>query len=103
MHDLTRRSRLDLPILLEGLRAQHATTIGWAPVIASWEQIFAGDTEMDIEPDDIHCEVQGSLGYVSCKEVINTGGGKMAAINIFRRQEDGGWRMAAHHAGPIML
>lgn len=81
----------------------HAPVTGFSSVIASWEQIFSGDGEMKIEADDIHCEVQGNLGYVSCKELIKPGSGKMAAINVFRRQKDDSWRMVVHHAGPIMV
>ena len=81
----------------------HAPMTGWSSVIASWEQIFSGDSEMKIEADDIHCEVQGNLAYVTCKELITPGSGKMAAVNVFRRQGDDSWRMVVHHAGPIMV
>jgi ketosteroid isomerase-like protein len=74
---------------------------GWEPlyerahVIASWRAILQ-------DPPPVHCQAPrvydyGDSAFVICWELV--GDHYLIATNIFV-QEDGGWRMVHHQAGP---
>ena len=80
---------------------------GYDSVIESWEQIFAGfslvgddDNEFNIEPSRVTIDICGQTAICKCVEKVN--GGKLEALNLYRR-EDGKWRMTMHMASPTVM
>ncbi len=66
-------------------------------VMASWRGILGG------VPPAIACSqaiarVAGTAAFVVCTETLDAG--ELVATNVFV-QEDGAWKMAHHHAGPV--
>ena len=81
---------------------------GYDSVIESWEQIFAGfsrvgdddNNEFNIEPSRVTIDICGQTAICKCVEKVN--GGKLEALNLYRR-EDGKWRMTMHMASPTVM
>jgi ketosteroid isomerase-like protein len=89
---------------------------GYDDVIQSWKQIFVGfsrvgDNDNDdddivaessfrIEPSRVKIDICGRTAICKCVEKVN--GGKLEALNIYRR-EDGRWRMTMHMASPTVM
>jgi hypothetical protein len=91
---------------------------GYDAVIQSWKQIFVGfsrlgddgndDDDDDIvaeslfhiEPSRVKIDICGRTAICKCVEKVN--GGKLEALNIYRR-EDGRWRMTMHMASPTVM
>jgi len=53
---------------------------------------------------DEHVVVAGDVAWVSCDENLLTGEGSatVASLNLFARDDDGPWKMLAHHGAPVM-
>lgn len=84
---------------------------GWAmlhgseAVQASWERILGGPQHLQFIVSDERPHVEGTLGWVTCVEnLLSEAGpqGSTAAVNLFRRDDHGQWRMVAHHASPVL-
>lgn len=77
---------------------------GWAPlfgrqaVMASWRAIFGSAEPPQIEMDEPHAVVVGSTAFVVCSEHL--GEAIIVATNVFV-EEEGVWRLAHHHGGPM--
>jgi len=75
-------------------------------VMESWKQIFAGyagseDEEVfQIAPSRVKIDICGGTAICSCVEETN--GGRIEALNIYRR-EGGSWKMINHHASPTIM
>jgi ketosteroid isomerase-like protein len=70
---------------------------GREAVMASWRGILGG------VPPAITCSeavprVAGTAAFVVCTESLDAG--ELIATNVFV-QEDGAWKIAHHHAGPV--
>ncbi|MGK5451528.1 nuclear transport factor 2 family protein, partial [Streptomyces radiopugnans] len=65
---------------------------------------------------DVEVSVAGDTALVTCTENILSGGpaeedgsagplvgGLVVATNVFRRTEDGRWRVWAHHGSPVLV
>lgn len=77
---------------------------GRAAVEASWRVMFAGQTGLRFEAENVRITQDGPLSIHSLRERIFVDGrpvGAALATNIYRREE-GGWRMLMHHASPAM-
>ena len=69
-----------------------------------------GSASVSAEPDcaRMTCGVQvvvaGDVAWVSCDENLLTGEGSatVASLNLFARDDDGPWKMLAHHGAPVM-
>lgn len=72
--------------------------LGRAEIIASWAEIFSHGGQPDITFMPRQMALVGSVGIVCGIEIL--GNGQFACTNIFVA-EDGVWRMAHHHAGPM--
>lgn len=79
-----------------------ATLRGWGPVAASWFSLFAGPQQLQFIVTEVHAEVLGDVGVVSCNENIlgAAGGGTVAALNLFTAR-DGRWVLLAHHGSAV--
>jgi ketosteroid isomerase-like protein len=82
--------------------------VGWPAVRRSWAAIFAATPYMQFIVTDVHAILAGDGGMVCCTENILSGGAEgglgashAIATNIFVWR-DGGWRMIAHHASPVL-
>lgn len=84
---------------------------GWAilhgsqAVQTSWEQILGGPQHLQFIVSDERAHVEGALGWVTCVENLlsETGPqGSTAALNLFRQEDHGQWRLVAHHASPVL-
>lgn len=78
---------------------------GWAAlcdresIMRSWEGILSNPEAPRIACFDERVLLYGEVALVLCEEELD--GGTLAASNLFVR-EDGGWRLAHHHAGQIV-
>ena len=68
-------------------------------IISSWVAILTSADAPRIACYDERVLLYGDTALVLCEEELS--GGTLAASNLFVR-EDGGWRMAHHHAGQIV-
>lgn len=85
---------------------------GSKAVMQSWEQIFVGysskqdedddddDEAFGIVPSNVRVDICGRTAICACVE--ETGGGRLEALNIYRR-EGGAWKMVNHMASPTMM
>ena len=75
-------------------------------VMESWKQIFAGYAGSDdknafrISPSRVKVDICGRTAICTCVEETN--GGRLEALNIYRR-EGGRWKMVNHMASPILM
>ena len=79
------------------------TLHGWAAVAASWFALFQGPVNQFILTNEV-VAVAGDAGWVSVDENViaeRSGGGTVAALNLFVRRDDG-WRMVAHHGSSVV-
>ncbi|MSQ23077.1 MAG: DUF4440 domain-containing protein [Chloroflexi bacterium] len=74
--------------------------LGREPVIESWERILGNPTQLKIFSGGANVSVIGEVAIVACSEMV--GGSPLAATNVFVR-EDGSWKLAHHHSGPVSL
>ena len=80
---------------------------GWDAVRASWEAIFKNSHEMRFSIGDVHAQVEGVLGWVTCTEnILSEVGDRVSvtailATNLFERGP-GGWRLVHHHASHVL-
>ncbi|HEV2098892.1 MAG TPA: nuclear transport factor 2 family protein [Stellaceae bacterium] len=78
---------------------------GWAAltdrqeIMSSWTGILTSPGAPRIACYDERVMLYGDTALVLCEEELD--GGTLAASNFFVR-EDGGWRIAHHHAGQIV-
>jgi ketosteroid isomerase-like protein len=81
--------------------------VGLRAVLESWRAIFEGTGEIRFHTEDSHVTVQGEVGWVVSREVLRTEvqgspvENTLTAVNVFVREDDA-WRIAHHHAGPIL-
>ncbi|MCA9604934.1 MAG: nuclear transport factor 2 family protein [Myxococcales bacterium] len=73
---------------------------GRAPVIQSWRGILGNPSAPSIEATDVDVSVIGDVAIVTCHEGERGQPTQIVATNVFVR-EDGAWRIAHHHAGPL--
>lgn len=81
-----------------------ATLRGWGAVAGSWFALFGGPQRLQFILTNESVEVAGDLAWVSVDENLLDGdsvGGTLAALNVFARADDGGWRVVVHHASPV--
>lgn len=76
-------------------------------VMRAWKDIFAGTEEITFRIDNPVVTVAGDAGWVVCHEVLHTTSqgspieNILTTINTFVL-EGGHWRLAHHHAAPLM-
>lgn len=80
------------------------TLRGWGAVASSWAALFDGPQRLQFIVTDAHAVVSGDVAWVTCDENLlgGEGGATVVALNLFRRDAAGGWRMVAHHGSPVM-
>jgi len=79
------------------------TLLGWGPIAASWFTLFTNGQHLQFIVTNTHAWKAGDIAWVTCDENIladGTGGGTVAALNVFRRHGDR-WRLVAHHGSPV--
>jgi hypothetical protein len=76
---------------------------GWSRVSASFFALFQNAEHLQFILTNEHTEVIGDAGWVSVDENILDADGAttVAAMNLFARNEEGAWRMVAHHGSPV--
>ena len=78
--------------------------VGYGAVRASWEQLFAGDSKLKFELDQVVSIETVGLAMQSAVEHVSLAGerssrGSAFATNVFLRTPSG-WRLVMHHASP---
>ena len=73
--------------------------VGRDAVVASWRAVLVPGGAPDLTCSSAEAHVLGDVAFVTCHEVVRTGG-RLAATNVFVR-ERGRWRIAHHQATPI--
>lgn len=86
--------RSGVACLHPGWRALH----GRDEVMASWRGILGSPDAPAIACSEEEVYATGGSGFVVCVESVDDG--RLAATNVFVREDDG-WKMVHHHAGPI--
>ncbi|GAA1929811.1 nuclear transport factor 2 family protein [Streptomyces sodiiphilus] len=85
-------------------------------VMRSYALIMANTEYIQFFLTDVEVSVLGDTALVTCTENILSGGpaeddgtagplvgGLVVATNVFRRTEDGGWKMWSHHGSPVLI
>ena len=80
-----------------------ASLRGWGQVAASFFALFQNSQHLQFILTKETAEVAGDVAWVAVDENIlqSTNATTVAALNLFVRNEDGDWRMVAHHASPV--
>eukprot|EP00850_Spirogloea_muscicola_P010434 SM000061S19261 [mRNA] locus=s61:481329:483131:- [translate_table: standard] len=70
-------------------------------VMQSWDLVLGSARDLRIGLEDVRVLASGSLGVVTCVEVMQSTGsaGRLVATNIFKKQ-GGRWLIVLHHASP---
>ncbi|NJQ07750.1 nuclear transport factor 2 family protein [Streptomyces lonarensis] len=89
---------------------------GRSEVMRSYALIMAGTEYIQFFLTDVEIEVLGDTAVVTCTENILSGGpaeddgsagplvgGLVVATNVFRRADDGAWKIWAHHGSPVLV
>ncbi|MDB1086651.1 nuclear transport factor 2 family protein [Streptomyces sp. ACA25] len=89
---------------------------GRAEVMRSYALIMANTEYIQFFLTDVKISVLGDTALVTCTENILSGGpaeddgsagpligGLVVATNVFRRTEDGGWKLWSHHGSPVLI
>lgn len=80
---------------------------GWQEVGGAWEAIMANTGYIEFEIAEARVQVVDPVAWVTCVERITsavegeTAAAEAAATNVFVLGSSG-WRMALHHASPII-
>ncbi|RLL68254.1 nuclear transport factor 2 family protein [Streptomyces sp. Z26] len=85
-------------------------------VLRSYALIMANTEYIQFFLTDVEVSVEGDTALVSCTENILSGGpaeddgsagplvgGLVVATNLFRRTEDGSWKVWSHHGSPVLV
>jgi ketosteroid isomerase-like protein len=80
-----------------------ASLRGWGQVAASFFALFQNAQHLQFILTKETAEVAGDTAWVAVDENIlqSTNATTVAALNLFIRDDDGQWRMVAHHASPV--
>lgn len=80
-----------------------STLRGWGQVAASFFALFQNSQHLQFILTNETADVAGSAAWVTVDEnILHTEAATtVAALNLFVRGDDGGWRMVAHHASPV--
>lgn len=75
-------------------------------VLRSWAMIMANTAYIQFVLTDVAVDVSGDVAVVTCEENMLTSaevgeGAQATATNVFRRRPSG-WRLAVHHASPVL-
>lgn len=89
---------------------------GRGEVLRSYALIMANTDYIQFFLTDVEVAVFGDTALVSCTENILSGGpaeedgsagplvgGLVVATNLFRRAEDGSWKVWSHHGSPVLV
>ncbi|MBO8192356.1 nuclear transport factor 2 family protein [Streptomyces oryzae] len=109
----------------EGGEGEHGVRVvhpGWpvltgrGEVLRSYALIMANTEYVQFFLTDVEVSVLGNTALVSCTENILSGGpaeedgsagplvgGMVVATNVFRRAEEGEWKLWSHHGSPILV
>lgn len=77
---------------------------GWGAVAGSWFALFGGPQHLQFILTNEAVGIQGDTAWVTVDENLLDGeevGGTVTALNLFARDADGGWKLVAHHGGPV--
>jgi len=75
-------------------------------IIASWEHIFSGKEEINIQLSDSAYTMNDNLSIHNVKEVLTIDQrelGTVLATNIYHQTDDQGWKMIGHHGSPAFM
>jgi uncharacterized protein (TIGR02246 family) len=82
------------------------TLRGWGAVASSWAALFSGPQQLQFILTGTGVVVVGDVAWVTGEENLlagaGDGGATVAVINVFARDDDGRWRMRAHHGAPVV-
>ncbi len=80
-----------------------ATLRGWAPIVSSFAALFRSTQTLQFVLTEARATVDGDTGWVTVDENLlgDQGGATVAALNLFTRTPDGGWRLVVHHGSPV--
>jgi ketosteroid isomerase-like protein len=73
--------------------------VGRDAVLASWRAVLVPGGAPELTCSHAEPHVLGDVAFVTCHEVIRSGG-RLAATNVYVR-ERGAWRIVHHQATPI--
>ena len=87
----------------------HPALRGRSSVLRSWSAVMAGTGSIHFLLTEVSVTEDGDTAVVTCTENILSSGasggdavGAVVATNVFRRRP-GGWRLAVHHASPLLV
>jgi uncharacterized protein (TIGR02246 family) len=80
------------------------TLRGWGAVASSWAAIFSGPQQLQFILTSTEVVVVGDVAWVTGEEnlLARDGGATVAVINVFARDDEGRWRLRAHHGAPVV-
>src|SRR5687768_1663332 len=73
---------------------------GREPVIESWRRILSNEGQPKLVTGGAEATVVGEVAVVICREFV--AGTPLAATNVFVLEE-GSWKLAHHHSGPVAV
>ena len=78
---------------------------GWAAISASWFALFQNGQNLQFILTNERVDIVDEVAWVSCDENLLSDqqvGGTVAALNVFVRDDAGGWRLVVHHGSPVV-
>lgn len=81
--------------------------LGREAVLDSWRTIFSGSSDLHFQSEEAQITAGKEMGWVVSREVLRTSvqgmpvENTLTAVNTFVL-EDGVWRIAHHHAAPLL-
>lgn len=78
--------------------------VGRGEVLKSWARILSAGAPPELHYETVLVQASGDLSTHLVREMIASAAGRetvvVQAVNAYRKQPDGGWRMVLHHATP---
>jgi ketosteroid isomerase-like protein len=77
---------------------------GWGQVAGSWLGLFSGPQHLQFILTNDEVAIEGDTAWVTIDENLLDGdqvGGTVTALNVYVRDDDGRWRLVAHHGSPV--
>ena len=81
--------------------------LGYEAVMQSWKGIFDGSGEIHFRSEDAQITAGSNMGWVVSREILSTTVQSMTVENVLSTintfvLESGVWRIAHHHAAPLL-
>jgi ketosteroid isomerase-like protein len=76
---------------------------GWGPIVASFTALFRNGQSLQFLLTEVRATAAGDTGWVTVDENLlgDQGGTTVAALNLFVRDPERGWRLVVHHGSAV--